>query len=133
MSILERGRRAAESRMTSRATVRRKTGVTTQDPGTGREVPVWETVHTGLSFRLGSGSSSDGGSRGVTVGGVVFEEATAVGHFPADTTNLQDGDFLDVAGEWAGVWRVVAAIAYNQKTARRIPIVEDQRPSEWDA
>jgi hypothetical protein len=56
-----------------------------------------------------------------------------VGHLPASTTNLADGDLIEVtSGEWAGdVFRIVAAIRYDQKTARRLPIVEEPRPTEW--
>jgi hypothetical protein len=132
-SAVHAGRRAAESRMTSRATVRRKTGEMTQDESTGYEVPVWDTVYTNLPFRSSAGSSSDGGSRAVTIGGVTFERATGVGHFPAVTADLTDDDLIDVTeGEWAGdVFRIVAAIRYDQKTARRLPIVEESRPEEW--
>jgi hypothetical protein len=79
------------------------------------------------------GGTSDGGSRGVNIGGVTFEDATGVGHVPATTTDLLDDDLVDVhTGEWAGdVFRIVAAVRYDQKTARRVPIVEDVRPEEW--
>lgn len=124
-------RAEAEARMTSRVTVRRKTGGTTIV--NGLEVPAWATVHADLPFRSGGGTSGDGGSRGVTIGGVTFEEATAVGHVPATTVDLADNDLIEVtSGEWAGdVFRIVAAIRYDQKTARRVPIVEAQRPEEW--
>lgn len=125
-------RAEAESRMTSRVTVRRLTGDKTQDAD-GFDVPEWEDVHTDLPFRCDSGGSSDGGSRSVTIGGVTFENATGVGHFPAATTDLADDDLLEVtSGEWAGdVFRIVAAVRYDQKTARRLPIVEAKRPKEW--
>ena len=123
----------AEARMQSRVAVMRKTGLTTQNETTGEEVPEWATVHTDLPFRSDGGSTGDGGSRGVTIGGVTFEEATGVGHFPAATVDLEDGDLVDVtAGEWAGdVFRIVKALRFDQKTARRLPIVEEVRPAEW--
>lgn len=132
-AILPELRSHAESRMVSRCAVMRKTGLTAQNETTGLEVPEWATVYTDLPFRSDGGSAGDGGSRGVTVGGVTFEEATGVGHFPAETTNLLDGDLIEVTdGEWAGdVWRIVAAIRYDQKTARRLPITEESRPEEW--
>lgn len=111
----------------------RKTGDTTTDAN-GYEVPEWATVHADLPFRSDSGGTSDGGSRGVSVGGVTFEDATGVGHVPATTTDLADNDLIEVtSGEWAGdVWRVVAATGrFDSKTARRVPIVEDVRPEEW--
>lgn len=134
-TALARGRCAAEAGMLSRVRVMRKTGNTVPHPVNGLPVPEWEAVHVNLPFRLGGGSTGDGGSRGVTIGGVTFEEATAVGHFPATTADLRDDDLIDVtSGEWAGdCYRVVAAIRYDQKTARRLPIVEAQRPEEWAA
>lgn len=121
--------------MLSTAAVMRKTGETTQDPNTGLEVPEWMTVGT-VPFRLDSGSTSDGGSQGVTVGGITFEEASGVGKIPSDSDTrlssaLADGDLLDVTGETVGVWRVVAALTYDLKTQRRIPIAEEPRPEEW--
>lgn len=128
-------RMQAESRMLSRVSIRRKTGETAQDEDSGLEVPIWASVYMNLPFRSSAGSTGDGGSNGVTIGGVTFEEATGVGHFPAGTTNLEDGDLIEVTeGEWAGdVWRIVAAIRYDQKTARRVPITEATRPEEWSA
>lgn len=114
--------------MSSRVTIRRRSSRTTQNETTGEESAVWDVVYTDLPFR------SDGsGSRTVTIGEVTFEDATGVGHLPASTTNLADGDLIEVtSGEWAGdVFRIVAAIRYDQKTARRLPIVEETRPTEW--
>lgn len=126
-------RAEAEARMVARVDVYRKTGRTAQDEETGREAPEWVKVHSDLPFRLDGGSTGDGGSRGVTVGGVTYEQATAVGHNPADTTDLEDNDFYDItSGEWAGqVYRIVEAVKADQKTASRVPIVEEQRPEEW--
>lgn len=118
--------------MTSRVAIMRKTGDTTTDAN-GYEVDEWATVHADLPFRSDSGGTSDGGSRGVTIGGVTFEDATGTGHMPATTTDLADDDLIEVtSGEWAGdVFRIVAAVRYDQKTARRVPIVEEVRPEEW--
>jgi hypothetical protein len=123
-------RAEAEARMQSTCTVRRKTGQMVQNETTGEEVPEWEAVHTDLPFRL-----IHGRSRTVTIGGVEFEEATARGDMPSDTTDLADGDLIEVtAGEWADtVWRIVEAVKGDQMTARRVPVVEVARPSEWDA
>jgi len=113
--------------MTSRVDVYRKTDETTTDAD-GYEVPVWEPVHYDLPFRLVGGDT-----RAVTVGGVTFQEATARGDMPWDTTDLADGDYLDViSGEWAeSVFRVVEAVKGDQRTARRVPVVEVPRPGEW--
>ncbi len=129
--VLARGRTMANERMTSRVVVMRKTGGKVKV--NGYDVPEWGAVHVDLPFRSSGGSSGDGGSRGVTIGGVTFEEATGIGSVPATTVDLRDDDLIEVtAGEWAGdVWRIVAAIRYDQKTARRLPIVETARPEEW--
>lgn len=125
-------RERARSRMTSRVVVMRKTGAKTTDAD-GFEHPEWAAVHVDLPFRLGSGSNGDGGSQGVAIGGVTFEDATAVGHMPAETRDLRDDDLVEItSGEWPGdVFRIVAAVGYDQKTARRVPIVEEVRPREW--
>ena len=128
------GRARALSRMESTAGVMRKTGTTTD--GDGFEVDEWATVGT-LPVRIDLGGSNDGGSRGITVAGLMFEEATGVGHVPYDADDrlsdtLAANDLLDVTGETSGVWRVVAPLAYDQKTARRMPIAEVPRPEEWD-
>lgn len=126
-------RAEAEARMTSRCRVLRKAGRGVQDESTGEQSPAWAPVHVDLPFRLGTGSSSDGGSRTVTIDGVSFEEATGIGHLPAGTVDLQDGDYIDVvSGEWSGfVCSVVKAVRADQKTARRVPIREEPRPDEW--
>lgn len=123
----------AESRMTSTVTIRREPA-----PGTppvivgGFEVPAWTVVDTGVPFRLG-GSSGAGAYRRVTVGSSEVDVATRIASLPASQTDLKDGDYLDVtAGESVGlVLRVVEATWQDQATARRVPVVEVQRPEEW--
>ena len=97
--------------MTSTVTIRRRTGNTTIV--NGYEVPEWENVHVDIPFRL--------------------DQATAVGSLPWDTTDLRDSDLIDVVtGEWAGsVFSIVEAVKGDQKTARRVPVVEVPRPEEW--
>lgn len=121
-------RAEAEARMTSRATVRRKTGNMVQDEDTGREVPEWAVIHTDLPFRL-----VPKGQRVVNIGGVEFSEATARGDMPHDTTDLLDDDHIDItSGEWSGTaLRVLEAVKGDQRTARRVPVVEVDRPTEW--
>jgi hypothetical protein len=118
--------------MLSTVIVRRLTGHMVQNEETGTETAEWAAVYEG-PFRLDGGSSGDGGSRTVTIGGVTYEQATGVGHFPHDTTDLTDGDLVDVtAGEWQGaVFSIIEAVRADQKTARRVPIREAQRPVEW--
>lgn len=129
-ATLPRLRAEAEARMQSTATVRRKTGSTVQNETTGEEAPEWGAVYTGLPFRLVGGRSHS-----VTIGGVEFEEATARGDMPVGTDDLADGDLIEItAGEWAGsVWQIVEATKGDQRTARRVPVVEVSAPSEWSA
>ena len=117
--------------MTSTVAIMRLTGDTTTV--NGYEVPEWAAVHVDLPFRLGSSSTGDGGSREVTIGGTTFNQATAVGSFTWDTADLRDNDYIDItAGEWAGsVYSIVEAVKGDQKTARRVPVVEVPRPEEW--
>lgn len=119
--------------MTSRVNVYRRSGRQVGNESTGEQSPEWIPTHLDLRFRLDSGSSSDGGSRRVEIDGVTYELATAVGHFPALTDDLLDGDFIEVvSGECVGtVWSIVKAVRADQKTARRLPIVEESRPDEW--
>lgn len=119
--------------MTSRATLYRKTGETAQDETTGLEVPVWDVVYTDLPFRLGGSDSGDSASRREDIGGVEVQVAVRVGHLPASTADLSDGDFIDVtAGENAGTaWRIVEAAFKDQATARRVPLLAEDRPEEW--
>lgn len=128
----------AESRMGaerggSTVTIRRRSGQRIQDEGTGKKSPEWVAPHADLPMRLDFTSSSDGGSRTEGTDGVEVETATALGHFPALTADLRDGDYIDItAGEGAGeVWRIVKAVRGDQKTTRRVPIRSDTRPAEW--
>ena len=113
--------------MTSRVDIYRKTDDTTTDEN-GWEIPVWEVVAYDVPFRLVGGDT-----RKVTVGGVDFQDATARGDFPWDTFDLADGDLVEVVeGEWAdSVFRIVEAVKGDQRTARRVPVVEVPRPEEW--
>ena len=113
--------------MPSRVDIYRKTDDTTTDEN-GWEIPVWEVVAYDVPFRLVGGDT-----RKVTVGGVDFQEATARGDFPWDTFDLADGDLVEVVeGEWAdSVFRIVEAVKGDQRTARRVPVVEVPRPEEW--
>lgn len=127
------GRRAAEARMTSRANIWRTTGRTTQNEETGEEVPEWEIVHAAIPFRLGGSDRGGSGTRTINVGGVEMQVAVRVGHFPAATEDLLDGDYIEVvSGENAGVaLRIVEAAWQDQATARRVPVVSVDRPEEW--
>lgn len=132
-ATLARGRAQAESRMTSRVKIRRESGRTTQDEGSGEEVPVWDVVHRNLPFRLGGSSQGGTGTRTVKIGDDEFQQALRVAHVPACTEDLADGDYIEVtAGENVGrVLRIVEATWQDQATARRMPVIEVERPGGW--
>lgn len=132
-ATLPRLRAQAEARMVSRAKVRRKTGKNAQNPTTGREDPVWTVEHTDLPFRLGGSPRGYSPTRTLRVAGVEREVAVRVGNMPFFTDNLRDGDLIEItAGENAGlVVQIVEATGQDQATARRVPVFEVQRPSEW--
>lgn len=123
--------------MTSRVKVRRRTGFTTQDEDTGLEVPIWDVIYTDLPFRLGGAQTSLASTHSHTLdlGGVNVQLASRMGHMPAATTNLADDDYIEVTGgENAGLClSIVEATWQDQATARRVPVKEEIRPSEWDA
>ena len=123
-------RAEAEARMVSTATVRRPGAMVVVD---GIESPGWADVHTDIPFRLGGSNRGSAGYRTVTVGETETQVAVRVGSFPADTTDLLDGDLIEItAGGNAGlVLRIVEATSQDQATARRVPVVEAQRPAEW--
>ncbi|ROR91767.1 hypothetical protein EDD33_2642 [Nocardioides aurantiacus] len=116
--------------MTSRVTIHRETY---PDPpetdAAGFTVRSFTTIATDVPFRLASPRSTTG-SRTLRVGDSEVEIATQEGHLPTWQTDLADRDLLRVtAGEHAGRWlRVVEASAADQQTARRVPVVEDQKP-----
>lgn len=126
-------RAEAEGRMKSTVTIRRKTGQLAQNETTGLKSPVWTAVYTDHPFRLGGAERGGSGSRTLVIGGVTTTIAARVGHLPHTTDNLQDGDLIDItAGENAGkVLHIIEATWQDQATARRVPVYEVERPSEW--
>lgn len=130
-SALDAGRRAALARMTSRATIKRQSGTTTD--ANGFEVPGWATVQTALPVRLGGADRGGSGTRSASAGGVEVQLAVRVAHFPYDTAGLRDGDVVEVtSGENAGVFvRIVEAAGQDQATARRVPVIETTQPAGW--
>lgn len=130
---LPRLRFEAEARMTSTATIRRKTGDDPQNEETGVEAPEWTVIHAAIPFRLGGSDSGDSASRRQDIGGVEVQTAVRIGHLPAAIDDLQDGDWIDVlSGENAGTaWSVVEVTWQDQATARRMPLLAEDRPEEW--
>lgn len=132
-SVLASGRAAALGRMSSRCTVRRKTGATTTSAA-GLVVPVWEDVYTSLPVRVAGTSNGASPSQALTLGSATEVQASRRElHFPHDTTVLRDGDLVEItSGDCAGlVFRVVEADFADQVTARRVAVVATTAPEEW--
>ena len=129
-NALARGRAAAEARMLSRCTIRRKTGNTVIVDGF--EVPEWEVIYTDLPCRLAT-SPGPARSRTQSPGGVEIERSTPRLDVPAPTSDLRDDDHADItSGENSGrVVRLREADWSDQATARRIPVEATERPKEW--
>lgn len=127
---LARGRAAAEARMRSTARVRRNNGLTTGPDGW--DVVAWLDVYTG-PLRLAGADSGSSPSRTKTVGGVEYQAATRVAHFPHDTSVLRDGDVLEITeGESAGLFFVLLEVdPADQQTALRVPVEATQKPKDW--
>lgn len=126
-------RAEALGRMVAMATVRRDTGNVAQDEDTGAETPIWATVYTNVPFRLGGPNQGASGARVIETPGGEITLAVRTGHFPHDHDELRDGDLIDItAGENAGlVLRIIEATWQDQATARRVQVVEADRPEEW--
>jgi hypothetical protein len=124
----------AEQRMdeSSRATVRRKTGQTTKD-NRGLTVPAWVAIYTDHPCRIAGMARSQSPSKTINIGGIEVQVATRTAHFPHSTTDLADGDLIEITeGELAGsVWQIVESDPADQQNARRVPIISTQRPKEW--
>jgi hypothetical protein len=134
-AVVSAGRAAAERRMTSRVTVHREGAPGAQDEDTGVEGSAWSAVHTDLPFRLGGAERGGSGYRTIRVGdGPEVRVAVRVGSFPADTEDLRDFDHIEITdGECAGLVLVIAEATWqDQATARRVPVYEVARPTEWE-
>lgn len=115
--------------MTSTATIWR------EDPDgpvivDGLETPSWVAEFTALPGRLAGASGGAAQSRKVSIGQTEVQLAVREWHCPASTTGLADGDVVEVTtGEHVGTFlRIVEASGQDQATARRVPVVEIQKP-----
>lgn len=113
-------RQRAESRMTSRVTIRR---AGTRDPSTFSEDTT--PVYSG-PCRVAGASGGLNASRKETVGGTEFQIATRTLHLPAGTSGLSDADVATIdEGECAGlVLRLLDVTPQDQATALRVACVE---------
>lgn len=132
-SAVSAGRAAAEARMTSRCTIHRQTGNMVLDAD-NQQVPEWEIIYTDLPCRIAS-SPSAARSRTQRPGEAEIERATPRSDFPASATNLRDNDLQEVtAGDNTGdVLKLLESDWVDQATARRIPVMAVERPTEWGA
>lgn len=125
-SVLVAGRRAAESRMTSTAVVRRPGGKTTD--ANGFEVDGWTEVYAALPCWVDSG-----GVRTVRVGDVEMQLAAPKMKVPHDTDLLRDGDLAAVVGGPCDgrFFRFVETTPLDQKKQQVFTVVETDRPGGW--
>ncbi|GAB2970267.1 DUF6093 family protein [Nocardioides montaniterrae] len=125
-------RAEARARMTSICTIRRRSATRTTGAD-GMDVNTWDVTHTDLPVRI---SGNARGAASITARSertTEFNRSDRTASLPYDTTDLMDGDLIEViAGESAGtVWRIVEADWQDQATARRVPVDAVDRPEEW--
>ena len=134
-TALSRMRARATSRMTSRANLRRETGLGDRDEDTGQRPRLFETTHTDLPGRLDAGHGHAGRTATHDVGGIELVRRVPEWHVPWGTQNVRQGDLIEVAtGESAPlVLRIIDVPAGDQQTALRLPVEVTDRPWEWDA
>lgn len=127
-------RAEAESRMTSRCTIRRLSDRASQNPTTGMKAAEWDDVHTDLPIRVSGVSGGAAPTRRDDVAGNAEQRAERIAHLPVTTSDLADDDLIEItSGDTAGlVLRVVEAAWQDQATARRVPVEQVQRPTEWE-
>lgn len=126
-SALLAGRRAAESRMTSIALVRRPDGTVIDD--NGFEVDGWAQVYASLPAWIDRGR----GTRTVRVGDVEMTLAVRILKAPHDTDALRDGDVAEIVGGPCDgrFFRFVETTPLDQKKQQEFEVIETERPGGW--
>lgn len=109
--------------------IRRRLPDPVRNPTSGLLEDGWDVVHSELPGRLDGAEQS----RTETVGNVSTEQSVTLLHLPWNTFDLLDGDLYEItAGDWAGhVVRILETPRRDQKTARRLPVVDEEKPREW--
>jgi hypothetical protein len=130
-SALDRGRRAAVSRMTSTCVIRRQAGAETRDAAGFRNTG-WTTVYTG-PCRLAGSTTGYSAFHNQLVGGTEEQIATRILHLPADTAGISDRDYVQMtSGDASGVvLQVIETTPQDQATARRLGVSEVTTPEGW--
>lgn len=133
-----RGRMTANSRMGasnlgSDVTLKRKSGNNTQNETTGVEAQSWTLVVATPARLAAMGAARGAGAKSLRPGGVVWEQADRTMHLPATVADLVTGDVVEItAGQSVGTfWRVLEATWHDQMTARRVPVLQIDRPKDW--
>ena len=125
--MLHRGRRMAESLHADTFNVYRPTGETTTDPDTLQEVPVFETVLTGVKGKLQSGMTQP---REAQTPGQKVAETSLTWHTSVDTVGVLTDDEVECTAavhDPALVGTRVRIAGPHLKsigTARRFPVSE---------
>jgi hypothetical protein len=113
--------------------LKRKSGNVAQNETSGFEAQTWTLIGATPARLSAMGSKRGAGAKGLTPGGVLWEQADRTLHLPASWTDLVTGDVVEItAGESAGTfWRVLEATWHDQATARRVPVLQIDRPKDW--
>lgn len=123
----------AESRMTSRALIGRRTGARATAPS-GAIVDAYALVCPDpLPARLRGSRGGDSPSRTVSAGDAEVQVGTPELHLPRWVDDVQDGDVIHiVSGERTDSWwLVVEGDLADQQTATRLPVVATTKPEGW--
>lgn len=131
-ALMSEAREFADARMVDTFACRFRGTGATQNEGTGRELPVWETRFT-TAGRLAARSGTPG-THVVDVAGVQIAQASLELHLPISAPPAHQGDVFECLtaeddDQLVGLaYRVVGPSAKSQATARRLDVVEVDAP-----
>ena len=126
-------RRHAESRMTSRLLLRRKTTETVIN-AEGLDVAVWEDIYVDLPCWVDWEASGSNSGVNINVGaGVQVTRARRVLKVPHTATLGKDHDVARISGGALDgkFFRLTEVTFADQKKQQEIPIIECSRPEGW--
>jgi len=118
--------------MTSTCTIRRRSGAR-DTASNGMVTDEWTVAYTGLPIRVSGNYRSASPTTGHAQQGTDVNLAHRVANLPVSTTDLADGDLIEItAGDNVGlILRITEASWQDQATARRVPVEEATRPRGW--